>query len=141
MVQYIFTSTETRRLVRTDSPGWPPRLSHSSWTMQAPSYAVLSIILYLKVTRCLHVAHSPPLLYHLPPSPHPHRLPPPLTVLLGRVLYIIIVIITSSILSYLSTNQNTGLILSYLSTNQNTGLYLLREGTGNGLFVILTELV
>ena len=33
MVQYSYTSTETRRLVRTDSPGWPPRLSHSSWTM------------------------------------------------------------------------------------------------------------
>ena len=31
--EYIFTSTETRRLVRTDSPGRPPRLSHSSWTM------------------------------------------------------------------------------------------------------------
>ena len=30
MVQYSFTSTETRRLVRTDShsPGRPPRLSH-----------------------------------------------------------------------------------------------------------------
>ena len=25
---------ETRRVVRTDSPGRPPRLSHSSWTMQ-----------------------------------------------------------------------------------------------------------
>jgi len=34
MVQYSFMSTETRRLVRTDSPGRPPRLSHSSWTMQ-----------------------------------------------------------------------------------------------------------
>ena len=33
MVQYSFTSTETRRLVRTDSPGRPPRLSYSSWTM------------------------------------------------------------------------------------------------------------
>ena len=33
MVQYSFTSTETRRLVRTDSPGRPPRLSHSSWTI------------------------------------------------------------------------------------------------------------
>ena len=32
-VQEFFTSTETRRLVRTDSPGHPPRLSHSSWTM------------------------------------------------------------------------------------------------------------
>ena len=34
MVQYSFTSTETRKLVRTDSPGRPPRLSHSSWTMR-----------------------------------------------------------------------------------------------------------
>ena len=33
MVQYSFTSTETIRLVRTDSPGRPPRLSNSSWTM------------------------------------------------------------------------------------------------------------
>ena len=33
MVQYSFTSTETRRLIRTDNPGRPPRLSHSSWTM------------------------------------------------------------------------------------------------------------
>ena len=33
MVQWSFTSTETRRFVRTDSPGRPPRLSHSSWTM------------------------------------------------------------------------------------------------------------
>ena len=33
MVQYSFTSTEARRFVRTDSPGRPPRLSHSSWTM------------------------------------------------------------------------------------------------------------
>ena len=32
MVQYCLTSTETRRLFRTDSPGRPPRLSHSSWT-------------------------------------------------------------------------------------------------------------
>ena len=34
MVQYSFTSTESRGLVRTDSPGRPPRLSHSSWTMR-----------------------------------------------------------------------------------------------------------
>ena len=32
MVQYSFTSTETRRLIRMDSPGRPPQLSHSSWT-------------------------------------------------------------------------------------------------------------
>ena len=33
MVQHSFTSMETRRLVRMDSPGRPPRLSHSSWTI------------------------------------------------------------------------------------------------------------
>ena len=30
MVQCCFTSTETVRLIRTGSPGRPPRLSHSS---------------------------------------------------------------------------------------------------------------
>ena len=40
-VQYCFTSTETIRLVRTDSPGQPPRLSHNSWTMNN-----VGIILY-----------------------------------------------------------------------------------------------
>ena len=29
-VQCCFTSTETIRLIRTGSPGWPPHLSHSS---------------------------------------------------------------------------------------------------------------
>ena len=33
MVQCCFTSTETWRLIRTGSPGRPPRLSHSSWTL------------------------------------------------------------------------------------------------------------
>ena len=33
MVQCCFTSTETIRLIRTGSPGQPPRLSHSSWTV------------------------------------------------------------------------------------------------------------
>ena len=28
-VQCCFTSTETVRLIKTGSPGWPPRLSHS----------------------------------------------------------------------------------------------------------------
>ena len=31
MVQCCFTSTETIRLIRTGSPGRPPRLSHRSW--------------------------------------------------------------------------------------------------------------
>ena len=33
MVQCCFTSTETVRLIRTESPGRPPRLSQSSWTL------------------------------------------------------------------------------------------------------------
>ena len=33
MVQCCFTSTETVKLIRTESPGRPPRLSHSSWTL------------------------------------------------------------------------------------------------------------
>ena len=33
MVQCCFTPTETVRLIRTDSPGRPPRLSHSSWAL------------------------------------------------------------------------------------------------------------
>ena len=32
MVQCCLTSTETLRLIRTESPGRPPRLSHNSWT-------------------------------------------------------------------------------------------------------------
>ena len=33
MVQCCFTSTETVRLIRTESPGRPPRFYHSSWTL------------------------------------------------------------------------------------------------------------
>ena len=33
MIQCCFTSTETVRFIRTESPGRPPRLSHSSWTL------------------------------------------------------------------------------------------------------------
>ena len=34
MVQCCFTSTETVRLIRRESAGRPPRLSHSSWTLK-----------------------------------------------------------------------------------------------------------
>ena len=44
MVQYSFTSMETRRLMRTDSPGRPPWLSHSSWTMMLEPKLI--VILY-----------------------------------------------------------------------------------------------
>ena len=40
MVQCCFTSTETIRLIRMDSPGWPPGLSHSSWTMTDFSFHI-----------------------------------------------------------------------------------------------------
>ena len=45
VVQYSFTSTEARRLVRTESPGRPPRLSHSSWTMKNYGKSRISPIL------------------------------------------------------------------------------------------------
>ena len=48
LVQYSFMSVETRRLVRTDSPGWPPQLSHSSWTMESRNDDELM----LNVLRC-----------------------------------------------------------------------------------------
>ena len=51
MVQYSFTSMETRRLVRTDSPGRPPRLSHSSWTMKWRRFTT--------ATYCFYSRHFP----------------------------------------------------------------------------------
>ena len=41
-VQCCFTSTEARRLVRTESPGRPPRLSHNSWTLKTRFHYALS---------------------------------------------------------------------------------------------------
>ena len=49
MVQCCFTFTETVRLTRTESPGGPPRLSHSSWTLQdkvSPSSRLMYIHTY-----------------------------------------------------------------------------------------------
>ena len=40
-VQYCFTSTETIRLVRTENPERPPRLSHSTWTMHCCCWSLL----------------------------------------------------------------------------------------------------
>ena len=33
MVQCCLTPTETVRLIRMESSGWPPQLSHNSWTL------------------------------------------------------------------------------------------------------------
>ena len=52
MVQYCFTSTDTIRLVRTDSPGRSPRLSHSSWTLIS-RWGKKEIITYLSL-HCHH---------------------------------------------------------------------------------------
>ena len=41
MVQRCFTSTETIKLIRTGSPGRPPRLSHSSWTLSVGWYELV----------------------------------------------------------------------------------------------------
>ena len=54
MVQYSLTSTETRRLVRKDSPGRPPRLSHSSWTM---TLSALLMIAYIALFSALEQTH------------------------------------------------------------------------------------
>ena len=48
MVQYSFTSTEARRLVRTDSPGQPPRLSDSFWTMPFSRQSIVSLTVFLR---------------------------------------------------------------------------------------------
>ena len=44
MVQYSITSTETRRLVRTESPGRPPRLSHTARELCATNVVISSFI-------------------------------------------------------------------------------------------------
>ena len=77
MVQYSFTSTETVRLVRTDSPGTrPPRLSHNSSTPLLRSTSSQSFILpplpppLIKpswVTRCLKPNFLPST--HAPQTP------------------------------------------------------------------------
>ena len=54
MVQYCFTSTETIRFVRTESPGRPPRLSHSSWTLTPTSnHNVLQAVTVGRPSYCL----------------------------------------------------------------------------------------
>ena len=52
MDEVLLTSTETGRLVRTDSPGRQPRLSHSSWTMTDFMYEIKHLVhcLFIKGT-------------------------------------------------------------------------------------------
>ena len=50
MVQCCFMSTEAVRLVRTESPGRPPRLSHISWTLSFEDVPLVEFM-YLVFTR------------------------------------------------------------------------------------------
>ena len=59
MVQYCFTSTETTRLVRTDSPGRPPRLSNSSWTISYTRRHGPIYILYRSMPVGIYRVQSP----------------------------------------------------------------------------------
>ena len=45
--RFNIASSETRRLVRTDSEGRPPRLSHSSWTMVRSFWCTMLFVLVL----------------------------------------------------------------------------------------------
>ena len=63
MVQCCFTSTGTIRLVRTGSPGRPPRLSHSSRTLTAPE--LWAVFVTCCVLGSLPVVFPPCLCSHL----------------------------------------------------------------------------
>ena len=43
LVECCFTSTETIRIIRDGSPGRPPRLSHSSWTLPQCAYSLQGV--------------------------------------------------------------------------------------------------
>ena len=57
MVQCSFTSTETRRLVRVDSPGRPPRLSHSSVLCADSDFCVVFMMLCLNRSYWAETVH------------------------------------------------------------------------------------
>ena len=54
MVQCCFTSTETLKLIRTESPGRPPRLSHSSWTLNTHTLFLLMLV-FATYQQCVFV--------------------------------------------------------------------------------------
>ena len=59
MVQCCLTSTETVRLIRKESPGRPPRLSYSSWTLLED--VPLVELVYLVFTRMPDDSYRKPL--------------------------------------------------------------------------------
>ena len=66
LVQCCFTSTRTIRLIRTESPGWPPRLSHSSWTAGKDAFPPVASYIYptfqahsYSVTQCAQALYIP----------------------------------------------------------------------------------
>ena len=57
MVQCCFTSTDTIRLIRTESPWRPPRLSHSCWTLSVfGDRFYIALFSALEQTHCVLVA-------------------------------------------------------------------------------------
>ena len=68
MVQYSLTSTETRRLVRMDSPGRPPRLSHSSWTIHVLDSSVQFKMVYIYMQLERPIICVPPRLSEVSPT-------------------------------------------------------------------------
>ena len=56
-----FTSTKIVRLIRSESPGRPPRLSHSSWTLGFKQGSMVPLILYHSLSR--PTSKAPPLLF------------------------------------------------------------------------------
>ena len=70
-VQYSFTSTETRRLVRADSPGRPPRLSPSQ-LLNYDTHTMRYMYLYTLGVKRVHTHTAAP-----PPSPPPPLPQPP----------------------------------------------------------------
>ena len=80
LVQCCFTSTETVRLIRTGSPGRPPRLSHSSRTLG--SDGVKEGTTYIDTVCCLGCGPCPVQLWLA--SPDPETPPPPGGVIEGQ---------------------------------------------------------
>ena len=72
LVQYSFTSTETRKLVRTDSSGRPPRLSHSSWTMKTQRLPSEETLHCCPATSWCSVM---PVWFNIPSQDTPYRAP------------------------------------------------------------------
>ena len=57
-VQCCFMSTETVKLIRIESPGRPPRLSHSSWTLNYVEVDIPTLLYPLRLVEVLLYIHK-----------------------------------------------------------------------------------